>query len=51
MLVDALRNQWVCSCGNWVDGAFEWCPHCCEYKFTYHYTGRREEERLAQISS
>jgi hypothetical protein len=35
MLVDALKDQWICSCGNWVDEAFEWCPDCCENKFTY----------------
>lgn len=34
MLVDAFKDQWVCSCGNWVDGAFEWCPECCEEKFS-----------------
>ncbi len=30
MLMEKLRDQWICSCGNWVDGDFDWCPGCCE---------------------
>lgn len=30
MLMERLRDQWICSCGNWVDGDFQWCPSCCE---------------------
>ena len=30
MLIKKLKDQWICSCGNWVDGDFEWCPSCCE---------------------
>jgi hypothetical protein len=32
MLVETLKNQWICSCGNWVDKTFHWCPDCCEEK-------------------
>jgi len=51
MLVDALKNQWICSCGNWVDRTFEWCPDCCEDKFIYLYSGRRQEESVVGLSS
>ena len=37
MLIKALREQWICSCGNWVDGELEWCPDCCEERGTYTY--------------
>ena len=30
MLVKKLQNQWICSCGNWVGRALNWCPNCCE---------------------
>ena len=30
MLVEKLKDQWICSCGNWVDTAFTWCTDCCE---------------------
>jgi hypothetical protein len=30
MLIDSLRDQWICSCGNWVDRMIAWCPDCCE---------------------
>lgn len=33
MLIESMKDQWVCSCGNWVDTAFNWCPDCCEEKF------------------
>ncbi len=49
MLVDALKDQWICSCGNWVDGAFDWCPDCCEDKSTYLYRGRREEQAVVGL--
>jgi hypothetical protein len=32
MLVEELTDQWICSCGNWVDQAFDWCPDCCDDK-------------------
>jgi len=43
MLVDALKDQWICSCGNWVDHSFEWCPDCTEDKLDYLYDWRPEE--------
>jgi hypothetical protein len=30
MLMEKMKDQWICSCGNWVDGDFQWCPSCCE---------------------
>jgi len=32
MVVEELTDQWICSCGNWVDQAFDWCPDCCDNK-------------------
>jgi len=32
MIVEELTDQWICSCGNWVDQAFDWCPDCCDNK-------------------
>ena len=32
MVVEELTDQWICSCGNWVDQAFDWCPDCCDSK-------------------
>ena len=49
MLVDALKDQWICSCGNWVDQALEWCPDCCEDKFAYLHRGRRREEAVVGL--
>jgi len=51
MLVDALKDQWICSCGNWVDKAFEWCPDCCEDKLIYLHRSRRQEDAVARLSS
>ena len=44
MLVEALKNQWICSCGNWVDLAFSWCPDCCEDKVALVYDAGRDLE-------
>jgi hypothetical protein len=41
MLVRALREQWICSCGNWVDRTFDWCPDCCEDKSSYIYDAEK----------
>lgn len=30
MLVEKLKDQWICSCGNWIGQALSWCPNCCE---------------------
>ena len=51
MLVGVLKDQWICSCGNWVDGAFDWCPDCCEDKYVYHYRWIREKEAVVGFSS
>ena len=41
MLIETLKDQWVCSCGNWVDIAFHWCPDCCEEKFVLVYDAKQ----------
>ncbi|MGD9208690.1 MAG: hypothetical protein PVH39_09415 [Syntrophobacterales bacterium] len=44
MLVDILKDQWICSCGNWVDRQLSWCPDCCEERATIsHATGKYGE--------
>jgi hypothetical protein len=30
MLVEEMRDLWICSCGNWVASQLSWCPECCE---------------------
>ena len=37
MLIKALREQSICSCGNWVDRELEGCPDYCEEKCTDTY--------------
>ena len=49
MLVKALKDQWICSCGNWVDHSFEWCPDCCEDKFDFLYSSWRKEEAVVNL--
>ena len=51
MLVETLRDQWICSCGNWVDRTFDWCPDCCEEKFTSVYEAMRFQQPDVKISS
>jgi hypothetical protein len=51
MLVEGLKDQWVCSCGNWVDRAFDWCPDCCEEKSGFRYDARRFEKPNVKLSS
>jgi hypothetical protein len=51
MLVDTLKGQWICSCGNWVDQSFEWCPDCCEDRFTHMYDGERHEQRSQELTA
>ena len=51
MLVESLKEQWICSCGNWVDQAFTWCPDCCEDKYVYLFRGIRGEEAVVGFSS
>ncbi|MEJ2233212.1 MAG: hypothetical protein P8X67_04745 [Syntrophobacterales bacterium] len=44
MVVETLKDQWICSCGNWVDKRFQWCPDCCEEKLNLKYGAQRREE-------
>jgi hypothetical protein len=30
MLVEKMRDLWICSCGNWVPQGLTWCLECCE---------------------
>jgi len=32
MVIDKLKDKWICSCGNWVHNQFYRCPNCCEVK-------------------
>ena len=44
MLVEILKDQWICSCGNWVDRQLSWCPDCCaETSAINHETGKYSE--------
>ena len=44
MLIEKLRDQWICSCGNWVDWELSWCPDCCEERAALsHETGKYGE--------
>ena len=43
MLKEKLKDQWICSCGNWVDGDFRWCPSCCEDRDGEKAGGHRRE--------
>jgi len=47
MVVDELTDQWICSCGNWVDQAFDWCPDCCDSKVRKRR--RRRKPRRVRI--
>ena len=47
MVVEELTDQWICSCGNWVDQAFDWCPDCCDSKVRKRR--RRRKPRRVRI--
>ena len=47
MVVEELTDQWICSCGNWVDQAFDWCPDCCDNKVPKRR--RRRKPRRVRI--
>lgn len=47
MLVEKLKDQWICSCGNWVDEELSWCPDCCqEHLESIHEVGQKEESHI-----
>lgn len=50
MLIKKLREQWICSCGNWVDQELQWCPDCCEEKLTETY-GTKKDQGRAEIAT
>jgi len=49
MLVKDLNDQWICSCGNWVDRGFSWCPEYCE-DWNVHGTDEQRGLGTAQSS-
>ena len=44
MLVEILKNQWICSCGNWVDRQLSWCPDCCEERVAFSHETEKYDE-------
>jgi hypothetical protein len=44
MLIDSLRDQWIGSCGNWVDRIISWCPDWCEENVTIICETERSDE-------
>ena len=44
MLVEILKDQWICSCGNWVDLQLSWCPDCCDEKLASIYGPGTQKE-------
>ena len=51
MLVEKLKDQWICSCGNWVDEALYWCPDCCEDKLTFIYDASKQRQTRVRLES
>jgi len=45
MLIEQLKDQWICSCGNWVDLAVTWCPTCCEDRELKRLEENKERNR------
>jgi hypothetical protein len=47
MFIEELEDQWICSCGNWVDKEFNWCPDCCEEQLkSIHEVGQKKESNI-----
>lgn len=44
MLIEKLRDQWICSRGNWVDRQLSWCPDCCEQRATNIHETEKDNE-------
>jgi uncharacterized heparinase superfamily protein len=44
MLIEEMRDQWICSCGNWVGRQITWCPECCEDRVVHRKEERQEQE-------
>ena len=49
MQIEKLTDQWICSCGNWVDQAFSWCPGCCEDQYLYSEHMAEEQENPTEL--
>ncbi len=51
MLIEKLKDQWICSCGNWVDLELAWRPDCCEEQLkSVCGVGKREESNIQYAS-
>ncbi len=44
MLIEEMRDQWICSCGNWVGRQVTWCPECCEDRDVQKEEEQQEQE-------
>ena len=44
MLIDTMKDRWICSCGNWVHRMISWCPDCCEERAKIIYETRKDDE-------
>ena len=44
MVIDKLKDKWICSCGNWVDRDFYRCSDCCEEKLELLYNSMEHTE-------
>ena len=51
MTIDKLKDKWICSCGNWIDNEFHWCPDCCEDKLELIYNPWEQREFGLHISN
>ena len=45
MLVEEMRDLWICSCGNWVGRMLSWCPECCEDRYVLKPKEEQEQEK------
>lgn len=44
MLIEEMRDLWICSCGNWVGRMLSWCPECCEDRYVHKEENQEQEE-------
>jgi len=49
MLIEKLEDQWICSCGNWVDHEFTWCPDCCKDRGDEMIDQIKEEQTYSKL--
>ncbi len=51
MFIEKLKDLWICSCGNWVDNDFVWCPDCCREKLELIDEPADKKESIPRILS